>query len=211
MIKYFQVKYMKNRITIRNNIILAVLISLSVVLSLFDRFISQAILSAIPALGLMAPNFKLGVANVVILIILYNYSFKMSLFAVILKIILVGLFNPSGIPMSFGGSMLSFFAMYLLYKLLSNEKYLVFVSGVGGFFHSLGQIVFGFIYYGLIDVGKTILTGEVDINVLIYSPVMLIMGIVTGILMGLVARIVNNILTNQNIVLKEVKEKKENE
>lgn len=202
---------MKKRITIRNNIILAVLISLSVVLSLFDRFISQAILSAIPALGLMAPNFKLGVANVVILIILYNYSFKMSLFAVILKIILVGLFNPSGIPMSFGGSMLSFFAMYLLYKLLSNEKYLVFVSGVGGFFHSLGQIIFGFIYYGLIDVGKTILTGEVDINVLIYSPVMLIMGIVTGILMGLVARIVNNVLTNQNIVLKEVKEKKENE
>ena len=51
---------MKKRIQLKNSIILSVLIALSVVLSLFDRFISQGILSAIPALGLMAPNFKLG-------------------------------------------------------------------------------------------------------------------------------------------------------
>lgn len=202
---------MKKRATIRNSIILAVLISLSVVLSLFDRFISQGILSALPALGLMAPNFKLGIANIVILLVIYNYSFKMSLLAVLLKVILVGLFNPSGIPMSFGGSIISFIAMYILFKILANNKHIVFVSGVGGFFHSLGQIIFGFIYYGLIDISQTILTGKIDVNVLIYSPVMLLMGIVTGVIMGIVAKKLNEFLNNQHIIINQIMEEKENE
>lgn len=202
---------MKKRIQLKNSIILSVLIALSVVLSLFDRFISQGILTAIPALGLMAPNFKLGVANIVVLIIIYNYSFKMSLLAVILKIILVGLFNPSGIPMSFGGTMFSFFAMYLIYIFISNKSFIVFISAVGGFFHSFGQILFGFIYYGLIDVSQTVLTGKIDINVLIYSPVMLIMGVITGIIMGVISKKLNKFINDQNIIVKLNKEESKNE
>ncbi len=196
---------MKKRVVTRNYMILSVLIALSVVLSLFDRLISQGILSLAPVLGLMAPNFKLGVANIVILIIIYNYGFKFSLLAVLLKIIIVGLFNPSGIPMSFGGSMISFFTMYFLVKLLSN-KYVIFVSAVGGFAHSFGQIIFGFMYYGLIDIKQTILNGTVDLNVLIYSPIMLLMGIITGILVGFVTKQLNNTINKQNIIIKEEKE-----
>lgn len=197
---------MKKRAVIRNSIILAVLISLCVVLSLFDRYISQGILSLFPVLGIMAPNFKLGIANIVVLIILYNYNFKMSLLAVILKIIIVGLFNPNGIPMSFGGSMLSFFIMYFLFKILKNNKYIMFVSSVGGFFHSLGQIIFGFMYYGLIDISQTILTGKIDVNVLIYSPVMLLMGIITGVLIGIVSKQLNVFLNTQHIILNKTTE-----
>lgn len=192
---------MNKRATIRNSVVLAVLISLSVVLSLFDRFISQGVLTAFPVLGLIAPNFKLGIANIVILIIIYNYSFKLSILSVLLKVILVGLFNPSGVPMSFGGSFTSFFVMYFLFKILNSNKYILFVSGAGGFFHSLGQIVFGFIYYGLIDIEKTILTGEVDVNILIYSPVMLLMGLITGLLMGFIATQVNIYLNKQHIII----------
>ena len=193
---------MNKREQIKNSIILSVLISLSVVLSLFDRFISQGILTAFPVLGLMAPNFKLGIANIVILIIIYNYSFKMSFISVILKVILVGLFNPSGIPMSFGGTIISFFAMYLLYKIINNKNLIIFVSSVGGFFHSFGQILFGFIYYGLIDITQTLLTGKVDINVLIYSPIMLLMGLITGVIMGVISKKLNEFVNDQNIIVK---------
>ena len=136
-----------------------------------------------------------------ILIIIYNYNFKLSLLSVLLKVTLVGLFNPSGIPMSFGGSFCSFFVMFLLFKSLNSNKFMIFVSGAGGFFHSLGQIIFGFIYYGLIDIKQTVLTGKVDINVLIYSPVMLVMGIITGIIMGFTARYINIYLNKQHIII----------
>lgn len=193
---------MKKRKMLKDITIIASLIALSVVLSLFDRQISVAILTGVPPLALMAPNFKLGIANVVILIILYNYGFKFGFLAVILKVAILGLFNPNGFPMSFGGSILSFFVMYGLLVFLKKNKYIYFVSAVGGFSHSFGQIIFGFMYYGLIDINQNIL----DKNVLIYSPVMLLMGIITGLLMGFVAQSVNRYLNEQHIIIKNEKE-----
>lgn len=196
---------MKRRELLKTMAIISALISLSVVLSLFDRQISQAIMSAIPALGMVVLNFKLGLANVVILIILYNYGFKYSLLAVVLKVAILGLFNPSGLPMSFGGSLLSFFVMYLLIKVLVKPKYIFFVSMVGGFAHSLGQIIVGFAYYGIFSMGE----GSSFLQkILLYSPFMLLAGLLTGLLMGFVAKSVNKFLNEQHIIIKQEKKMK---
>lgn len=182
---------------IQNITLIAVLISFSVVLSLFDRFISQGIIVALPFIGVMVPNLKIGLANIIVLIIIYNYNFKISLLSVTLKFILVSLFNLNGAPMSFGGTYLSFFVMFLLVKLIKNIKYIYFVSAVGGFCHSLGQIVFGFLYYGLIDLKQLFLDGSIDSDILIYSPIILLVGLITGVIIGGIAMQVNKILNNQ--------------
>lgn len=178
---------MNTRKNTKKFITVAVLISLGVVLSLFDRLISQGILSLLPGFAMIAPNFKLGLANIIILLLLYNYGAGCTLLGVTLKVLILALFNPNGAPMSFGGSYLSFFVMYLLFKLTKNIKYIIFVSAVGGFAHSLGQIIFGFLWYGLIDIKNLILQGEVNYDILIYSPAMLILGLITGVLIGLIA------------------------
>lgn len=196
---------MKRRELLKTMAIISALISLSVVLSLFDRQISQAIMAAIPALGMIVLNFKLGLANVVILIILYNYGFKYSFIAVALKVAILGLFNPSGLPMSFGGSFLSFFVMYLLIRLLTKPKHIIFVSMVGGFTHSLGQVIVGFAYYGIFsNSGGTSFLQKI----LLYSPFMLLAGLLTGLLMGFVATSVNKFLNQQHIIIKQEKKMK---
>ena len=192
---------------LKDYIIISVLISFSVVLSLFDRYISNALLSVIPFLGVMVPNFKLGLANIIILIILINYNFKLSVLAVILKVIVVGLFNPNGLPMSFGGTFFSFVAMMLLFKCLGKGKHIYFVSAVGGFMHSLGQILFAFMYYGLIDIKNIVINHQIDLNVLIYAPCILIAGLITGIFVGAVAKLLNKYIYKLNIIEIERKEK----
>ena len=147
---------MNKRWKIKDIVLIAVLISFCVVLSLFDSYISNLIVATIPFIGVVVPNFKLGLANVVILIIILNYDFKTSICAVLLKVLIVGLYNPNGIPMSFGGSFLSFIVMEFLFHLLGKEKNIWFISGIGGLTHSLGQIIFGFLYYGLIDIKNKI-------------------------------------------------------
>lgn len=187
---------MNTRKNTKKFITVAVLISLGVVLSLFDRLISQGILSLLP---LFAPHFKLGLANIIILLLLYNYGAGCTLLGVTLKVLILALFNSAGAPMSFGGSYLSFFIMYLFFKLTKNIKYIIFVSAIGGFAHSLGQIIFGFLWYGLIDIKNLILEGEVNYDLLLYSPVMLILGLITGVLIGLIAMQLHKTLKLNNI------------
>ncbi len=182
---------MNKRWKIKDIVLIAVLISFCVVLSLFDSYISNLIIATIPFIGVVVPNFKLGLANVVILIIILNYDFKTSICAVLLKVLIVGLYNPNGIPMSFGGSFLSFMVMEFLFRLLGKEKNIWFISGIGGLTHSLGQIIFGFLYYGLIDIKNIVHNHIVDVNILIYSPLILIAGLITGIIMGIIAKKLN--------------------
>ena len=181
---------MKKQKNISHLVLLAVLISFSVILSLFDKIISQGILIS-TGLGVIAPYFKLGLANIVILIIIYNYNFSNSILSVFLKCLILAIFNLSSAPMSFGGSFLSFFVIYFLYKITCKDiKYIYIISAIGGFSHSLGQIIFGFLWYGLIDL-NSVLQGNIPSDMLIYAPFMLITGLITGFLIGAVAKQTN--------------------
>lgn len=174
---------MKTNKEIKKNVTIAVLIALSVIFSYFDSLISQAMFGAIQ---FVIPRFKLGLANIIVLIFICCYKIREGIVAIILKSILVALLfsGVTGFLIGFPGTVLSFIVMTLLYKVFKNEKYLVFVSAIGGASHSIGQIIAAFMIYGI---------NEIEAY-LIYAPIILIISIVTGILVGIVAQKVIRIL-----------------
>lgn len=108
--------------------LLALLMALGVILSLFDKFISSL---AFPFL----PTAKIGLANIVILLSIYRFSFKESLLLTVMKSALVGLIlgSPMSFIISLVASLLSFFGMFAAFKLLSKWASMVSISVIGGF------------------------------------------------------------------------------
>ena len=175
---------MKNQ-KIKKIVTLSVLISLACCLSYFDSYIC----SLLP-IGML--RYKLGLANIVIMVILYNYSFKEGIIAVIIKSLIVGfLFGASGIitfVMSFLGSVLSYLGMYLVKKVLLESKFTPFIGLIGGFLHPIGQILGAIIIYGFKDFfASSIVT----------MPMMLVLGVITGVIVGLTSKQINKVLENK--------------
>ena len=174
-----QNKKMKKIIT------LSVLISLACCLSYFDSYICSFI-------QVGALRYKLGLANIVIMVIMYNYSFKEGIISVIIKSLIVGfLFGASGIitfVMSFLGSIISYLGMYFIKKVLLDSKFTPFIGLIGGFLHPVGQILGAIIIYGFKDFFMASM---------ISTPMMLILGIITGLIVGLTAKQINIVLENK--------------
>lgn len=166
---------MKSNIKIKNIITISVLIALSVIFSYVDNVISQGLFSAI---RLAIPSFKLGLANIVVLVYIYFYRFRDGLIAVILKSILVALLfsGTVGFMIGFTGTILSFIVMTVLHRALKEDKYLIFISLVGAITHSVGQIITAFAIYGIQKIEAWI----------IYAPYILIISAITGVLVGIV-------------------------
>ncbi len=184
---------MKNKKFFRNIIYISILISLSVVLSLFDRYISMAILNLFPYITFVFPYFKIGIANIVILIIIYNYEFKYSVVAVILKSCILALFALSGLTtfiIGFTGTLLSYFVMFILRKFNPKNTFMIFVSVVGGFTHTLGQVLSSLLFYQNLNINSIIL----------YSPFILTIGLISGLLIGLITFKLNDIIQKHNLL-----------
>ena len=118
------------------------------------------------------PGIKLGLANVVVMIALYNMGPKEALSLAIIRVVLTGFTfgNVSMMMYSLAGSLLSCLTMILLKQL--NKFSMVGVSISGGLMHNVGQILVA------IMVTKTVMLYT-------YLPVLMISGIVTGILIGI--------------------------
>ena len=89
--------------------------------------------------------------------------------------------GPLNFILSLSGSMLSFFGMWFLKKLLPGVKNMTFVSAMGGFLHIIGQL--GAIFL--------ILDPANFETILIYSPTFILSGFLTGILVGILTKKVN--------------------
>lgn len=174
-----------SNLKIKKTIVLAVLVALSSVLSYFDGYICSFI-----SFGLV--RYKLGLANIVIMVILYNYDFKSAIFAVVVKSLVVGfLFGATGIVtfiISVIGSMLSLLGMYAFKKILFKSSFTPFIGLIGGFLHPVGQIIGAIIIYGF---------REFFASSLITAPIMLILGIITGVIVGLTVQQINKHLENK--------------
>jgi len=89
---------------------LAILLSMSIVVSIVEGML-------IPLLSISIPGAKLGLANVVTLVIMYHYSEKDAFTILILRIILVGLLRGTifNYPffLSLNGGLVAFGLMYL--------------------------------------------------------------------------------------------------
>lgn len=159
-----------NHDQIKRIILIANLVAVSVVFSYFDKMISQA---AFPFL----PTAKIGLANIVILLGVYQFNFKETMIMTALKVVLSGLMIGGAITFLISGvaSTLSFLAMFFAYKLLKDKVSPVSISVIGGFVHIVSQLLVVQLIYQLGDV------------ILLYGAIMILVSLVTSILIGLVS------------------------
>lgn len=127
------------------------------------------------------PGVKLGLANLVVVFMLYfmkpGYAAAVNLVRVVVSGLLFG--NVFGIIYSAAGAVLSFLVMWPLSRIRRLSP--VGVSTAGGIAHNMGQLI-----AAVFIVGGT--------QVMYYIPVLLVSGTVTGIVMGVLARLmINNI------------------
>ncbi|MDD4644246.1 MAG: Gx transporter family protein [Bacilli bacterium] len=154
---------------IRKITTIAMFISLSVVLSVIEGMI--------PLIGSIIPGIKLGLANIVILVSLYILDFKDACYISIGRVFIVGLIRTGlfsvGFFLSLGGAISSIIFMYLFKKF--SPLSVVGVSVIGSVFHCLGQI------------GMAIILLKTT-SIIFYLPIILILSIPTGLVIGYVAK-----------------------
>ena len=123
------------------------------------------------------PGVKLGLANLVIVAAIYLFGGKQAFLISIVRIFLSGFMfgNLASIMYSLAGGLLSMAAMLLLKK--TDKLSILSVSVMGGICHNIGQLI------------VAMLVVE-NLKLIFYVPVLLISGFLTGLLIGLVCRVI---------------------
>lgn len=144
-------------------------LSLCLILSYIDSLILL-----FPAI----PGIKLGLANLPVIICLYMLDSKSAFLLTVLKALISSLLFGSVFSMlySLGGALCSIFAMIIFKQF--NRIHIISISVIGGVFHNIGQLI----------VATFVLK---DMLIWYYSPVLIISGIITGALLGIVFSLVN--------------------
>ncbi len=137
--------------------------------------------SAIPPL-VPIPGIKLGLANIITLVVLHNFSPKDAFFVLFMRILLSSFFFGQAVSLlySLAGGFLCFAAMVLVHRLLHGH-FLYLTSMIGALFHNIGQLAIAFFI--------TAVPG-----VLVYFPFLLISGLLTGLFTGLCAHFIQKYL-----------------
>ena len=150
--------------------LLGVLTAAAIVIAILESFI--------PSVGI--PGVKLGLANIVILIILYELGIWEAAVVNLLRVLVVslvrGTFLSMGFLMSLTGCVLSLGIMILFYLLIKKFS-IIGVSVIGSLFHVLGQILIAMIFLG-------------SAYISLYLPVIAISAIITGVFVGIVAKLI---------------------
>ncbi|MEA1972313.1 MAG: Gx transporter family protein [Candidatus Cloacimonadota bacterium] len=125
------------------------------------------------------PFLKLGLSNAVILVLIFHKKKIMAIGVTIVKVIVGGFFSGSlfspAFVMSVGGSIVAITIMIIFYSTSLNFG-IVGISILGAISHNLTQIVV--VRYVLIQ----------NSEIFYLTPMMIILGLVTGIVTGLVAQ-----------------------
>lgn len=121
------------------------------------------------------PGIKLGLANLAVLFILETYSWKEAALVSIVRIFVIGFMfgNLFSILYSLAGAALSLTVMTLMKK--KSGFSILGVSVAGGVSHNVGQLI-----VAAIIVENT--------SLLYYAPALLISGVVTGLVIGMLTR-----------------------
>lgn len=163
-------------------VLLSVLLSISLIINKID--------SLIPLINIAA-GVRIGLANIITLLVLYMFSFKEAFLLTILRVLISGLLigGASSFLYSLSGGVLSVIFMYLFKKIFKNNISEIGVSVIGAFMHNTGQILI------MMLLTKSI---RVPLN---YYPVILYISIITGISIGFISK---KILLHYNKILKFV-------
>ena len=150
--------------------LLGVLTAAAIVIAILESFI--------PSVGI--PGVKLGLANIVILIILYELGIVEAVIVNVLRVVVVGLvrgtFLSMGFLMSLTGCALSLSVMILFYVLVKKFS-IIGVSVIGSVFHVTGQIIIAMLFLG-------------TAYIFLYLPIIAISAIITGVFVGIVAQLI---------------------
>ena len=162
---------------IRQITTMGMLVALAMVLGFVETLIP---------INLGIPGMKLGLADIVVVIALFLFDIKTAVVVSILRIILIAMTfgNMSMMFYSIAGASLSLLSMIAISKIKSFS--LISVSIVGGIMHNVGQIICA---------AFVVRTN----GVFTYLPVLMIAGLVSGALIGIVAGLISVRLTNVKI------------
>ena len=152
---------------VRKIAILGILTALAIVISVAESFI--------PSFGI--PGVKLGLANIIILITLYELGILEAVWVNVLRVFMTALLRGTivsmGFLMSITGAVFSLGIMILFYVLVKKFS-IVGVSVIGSIFHVTGQIIIAIIFLQ-------------TPYMLFYLPIIGISAIITGVFVGFVA------------------------
>lgn len=121
------------------------------------------------------PGMKLGLANVVVVVVLYKMGWKEAYIVSIARVLLSGVLfgNLASISFSLSGCILSLTMMCLIYR--KKDFSVIGVSIVGAICHNLGQILIAMLVVS-------------SFSVMYYFPILMIVGVLTGLVIGIVSR-----------------------
>ncbi len=122
------------------------------------------------------PGMKLGLSNLMIVFILYLYSWREAVSVSVIRVFVIGFLfgNLFSIAFSMGGALFSIIIMTIFSKIKGFS--VLGVSIAGGCAHNIAQvIVAAFVMHSFMIIPY-------------YLPVLLVSGVVTGLLIGLVSR-----------------------
>ena len=153
---------------------MGLLVALSMILSYVE--------SLIPAF-VAVPGVKVGLANIVVIFALYTLGPIEALIVSLLRVILSSFLFGSVLSLlySLSGALLSLSGMILMKKLKIFSTLVVSVTG--GVLHNVGQIL------------VACLVLETDV-LLYYLPVLILSGVITGAVIGIIASLVIKRLEN---------------
>ena len=135
-------------------------------------------IEAILPLSTGIPGVKLGIANLVVILALYNMNFRYAMGINVIRILVAGLlFNGLfGALYSLAGGVVSLTVMWLLKR--TGLFSMAGVSMAGGVAHNLGQLL----------VASALVS---NLKMFVYLPMLMFSGIAAGILIGITASVIN--------------------
>ena len=148
----------------------AILAALAMILSYIEALIPMPV---------PIPGIKLGLANLIIVIAIYRLGFKYAFIINCVRILTAGLLFTGlfGVIYSFAGGVLSILLMYALYK--TKLFSIVGISMAGGVAHNLGQLITACLIMS-------------NIRLMSYFAVLLFSGMISGILIGIAASLLQD-------------------
>mgnify|MGYP000890030718 FL=1 len=161
-------------------VVLALFVSQALVLSIIESFIP------IPV-GI--PGIKLGLANIITMILIMHFGLKETLAVVVVRCLLSSIFGGGLVIFLFSvaGGILSALVMYFLNKRMSRFLSVVGISISGAVAHNIGQVL----------VAVVILQTSA---VLSYLPVLMVSGIIMGCFVGFCSMFLSRAIEKTNIL-----------
>lgn len=159
--------------------ILGVLTGVALVLSYLEAIL--------PPIYAAVPGIKVGLPNIVIILLLYKFSAKEAVVISFLRVVLVALLfgNAMTLAYSLAGAVLSLLVMALMKK--ADFFSTVGVSILGGVFHNLGQILVAVVLLNSTLIGY-------------YMIILTITGTLAGVFVGLAGSILLKRLVNMKLL-----------